>query len=224
MTATDTLAPRSFELFERSTLREFEEIGALIGLRSIITSTEELPSAGGEPALILRASAVAVIANPWIGTSTEFDLQPETVRIAPVLAKLLTDRLLDAVGGAQRVEAFGKAAVVGLDGELEHAGALIHTPYFGNLVREALGGTSILCFADGRAAPGGNIRVPLWHKTAASTRSHYQSLDVSLRDAPHTDEIAVIAAVSTGPRPHARIGDRATDLPVTSEILKGIAL
>ena len=141
-----------------------------------------------------------------------------------MLAKLLSDRLLQALGGAEKVEAFGKAALVGSDGELEHAGALIHTPFFGNLLREALGGTSIICFVDGRGVPGESLRVPMWHKTAAATRTHYQTLDLSLPDAPHAGEIAVIAAASTGPRPHARIGDRTTDQVITSEILKGIQL
>lgn len=196
-----------------------------VGVRRITTATEEVMRDGGTPAAtsILRASAVAVLANPWIGTASDEDLQPATERIAPIVAKLIADRLLATLGGADAVEAFGKAAVVGLRGETEHAAALVHTPYFGNLVREFLEGTSIICFADDRADAGTSIRVPLWHKTAAATRSHYQTLDVQLTDAPHADEIAVIAVASTGPRPHARIGDRTTDRAVTSEVLKGIA-
>lgn len=213
----------TWDLASASTLRGFEPVAAAIGMRGIRTAVEELPGHEGAPS-IRRAAAIAIIRNPWAGTGTEHDLQPETERIAPVLAKLLSDRLLDALGGQDAVQAFGKAAVVGLDGELEHAGALIHTPYFGNLVREALGGTSILCFADARSEVGESHRIPLWHKTAAATRDFYQSLDVHLADAPHAGEIAVIAAASTGPRQHARIGDRTTDRTITSEILKGIAL
>ncbi|MCR8669546.1 amino acid synthesis family protein [Agrococcus sp. HG114] len=211
------------DLTSASTLRGYEPIAAAIGLRGIRTVVEELPGAPAAPAT-RRAAAIAIIRNPWAGTGTDHDLQPETERIAPVLAKLLSDRLLHALGGADAVQAFGKAAVVGVDGELEHAGALIHTPYFGNLVREALGGTSILCFADARSEAGESHRIPLWHKTAAATRDFYQSLDVHLADAPHRGEIAVIAGAATGPRPHARIGDRATDRAVTSDILKGITL
>lgn len=204
--------------------RDRDELARRIGVRKLVTATEELVSDGGTPAArtILRASAVAVLANPWIGTGTDEDLQPATERIAPTLARLLADSLLDALGGAGEVEAFGKAAVVGLRGEIEHAGALVHTPYFGNLVREFLEGTSIICFSDDRAEAGTSIRVPLWHKTQAATRSHYQTLDVPLADAPHPDEIVVIAAASTGPRPHARIGDRTTDKPIDSSILEGI--
>lgn len=219
---TTIAAAGTIDLHSASTLAGYEPIATAVGVRSLRTVVEELPVPGRTP--IKRAAAVAVIANPWAGTGTDRDLQPETERIAPVLAKLLADRLLDVLGGAKAVQAFGKAAVVGLEGETEHAGALIHTPYFGNLVREALEGTSILCFADGRSEAGATLRIPLWHKTAAATRDYYQSLDVHLPDAPHAREIAVIAAAATGPRPYARIGDRTTDRTVISEILKGIQL
>ncbi|NYF14015.1 hypothetical protein HDC34_002309 [Pseudoclavibacter sp. JAI123] len=200
------------------------ERAVALGVRKIFTAYEDVISDGGvdAPTAIRQASAVAVVRNPWIGQGKLADLTEATAEVAPVVAKLLSDRLLAALGGAGKVEAFGKAAVVGLEGEIEHAGALIHTPYFGNLLREFLEGTSIICFSDTRADAGGDLRVPLWHKTAAATRSHYQSLDVHLADAPHRDEIAVIAVASSGPRPHPRIGDRTTDVPVTSDILKGI--
>lgn len=210
------------DLSNRSTLDAYEDLARAIGLRKISCTVEELPH--HELGAITRATATAVIPNPWLGTGTSQDLSERTEAIAPLLAKLLSDRLLHALGGAEKVEAFGKAALVGSDGELEHAGALIHTPFFGNLLREALGGTSIICFVDGRGVPGESLRVPMWHKTAAATRTHYQTLELSLPDAPHAGEIAVIAAASTGPRPHARIGDRTTDQVITSEILKGIQL
>jgi len=222
MNNTLTAVSHNVDLSQRSTLKDYSDIAASIGLRKLSRTVEEVPHA--QLGSIKRATATAVIANPWLGTGIDHDLAERTEAIAPLLAKLLADRLLEDLGGAERVEAFGKAALVGLDGELEHAGALIHTPFFGNLLREALEGTSILCFVDGRATPGEQLRVPLWHKTAAATRSHYQSLELSLPDAPQAGEIAVIAAASTGPRPHARIGDRTTDRPVTSEILKGIHL
>ena len=82
------------------------------------------------------------------------DLSAEVERIAPALARLLTAKLVDALGGVDAVEAFGKAAIVGTAGEIEHGGALIHTPYFGNLMREFLDGESIICFADTRAEAG----------------------------------------------------------------------
>lgn len=212
----------SCDLSTRSTLAGYADIAAATGLRKLSSTVEEVPHE--KLGTITRATAMAVIANPWLGTGPDHDLSERTEAIAPLLAKLISDRLLEALGGVDRVEAFGKAALVGSGGELEHAGALIHTPFFGNLLREALGGTSIICFADGRGVPGETLRVPMWHKNAAATRTHYQTMDLFLPDAPHAGEIAVIAAASSGPRPHARIGDRTTDLPVTSEILKGIQL
>ncbi|MDI3423597.1 amino acid synthesis family protein [Streptomyces luteolus] len=180
-----------------------------------------LTEAGQAPARpARRASVAAVIRNPWVGSGPGVDLAAEQLRIAPALAKLLTDRLVGALGGVDAVEAFGKAAVVGTAGEIEHAGALIHTPYFGNLVREYLEGKSIICFADTRAEAGETLVVPLWHKTHAATRSHYQTVGARVPDAPRADELVVIAAASTGPRPHPRIGDRLTDPVVTTKTLE----
>ncbi|MFJ5700274.1 amino acid synthesis family protein [Arthrobacter sp. NPDC093139] len=219
-----TLTSLSTDGTEDQPTAAMEELARGIGVRKITVLTEELlrDGPGALPTRVTRAAAAAVIRNPWAGSPVSTDLASETERIAPVLAKVLTDRLTAALGGADQIEAFGKSAVVGLNGEVEHAAALIHTPYFGNLVREFLEGTSILSFSDDRAEPGTSIAVPMWHKEAASTRSHYQTLTLSLSDAPHRNEIVVIAAASSGSRPHPRIGDRTTDRPVTAEILEGI--
>ncbi|WP_260848330.1 amino acid synthesis family protein [Brevibacterium aurantiacum] len=203
----------------------FDELAQRLGVRSITIQREEILAEAGvglsEP--LQQAAAVAVLRNPWIDSiDPHSDLGPATERIAPVLAKVLTDRLLSILGSAENVEAFGKGAVVGVDGEIEHAGALIHTPYFGNILREMLEGTSVICFADGRSGPSSSIRVPMWHKAHATSRDHYQTIDIHLSDSPRADEICVIAAASTGPRPFARIGDRRTDGTVTTEILKGL--
>lgn len=194
---------------------------ARVGIRKVVLYRETvLSESGREPARPSeRATVAAVIANPWVGTGPTTDLSPEVAVIAPVLARLLTDRLIEALGGADRIEAFGKAAVVGTAGEIEHAGALIHTPYFGNLMRDFLGGESIICFADTRAEAGEALVVPMWHKTRAATRSHYQTITARVSDAPRADEVVVIAAASTGPRPHPRIGDRTTDPVITAESL-----
>lgn len=202
----------------------FEGLAQQLGVRKLTVLRDEIRQEAGAPLQtpLQQAAAIAVLPNPWLGKGPEEDLSEATRRIAPVLGKLLSDRLIDSLGGVDNIEAFGKAGLVGLDGELEHAGALIHTPYFGNIVRELLDGTSVLCFADGRAAASTSIRVPLWHKQHATSRKHYQTIDVHLPDAPHADEICVIAAASTGPRPFPRIGDRSTDGQVTTEILKGL--
>ena len=156
------------------------------------------------------------------GPAPDADLSAGVEAVAPQLARLLTDCLIDALGGVEDVEAFGKAAVVGTAGEIEHAAALIHTPFFGNLMRDFLDGESIICFADARADAGESLVVPMWHKTHAATRSHYQTISARVSDAPRADEIVVIAAASTGPRPHARIGDRTTDPAVNAENRRGI--
>ncbi|WP_380173120.1 amino acid synthesis family protein [Kineococcus sp. DHX-1] len=196
--------------------------GAGVEVRKLVVYRETvLTEAGSAPAVPAeRASAAAVIRNPWVGTPAATDLGPAVSAIAPSLARILTDALLHALGGVDAVEAFGKAAVVGTAGEIEHGAALIHTPYFGNLVRAHLGGESIICFADTRGDAGETLVVPLWHKNHAATRSHYQTVAVRVADAPRADEIVVVAAASTGPRPHARIGDRTTDPAVTPALLE----
>ena len=186
---------------------------ATLRVRKLVTQVEEVQlEAGQRPEVpALRASVAAVLDNPWLATPPDTDLGADVVRIAPSLARSLTDRLLALLGGQEEIEAFGKAALVGSAGELEHGAALIHTPYFGNLMRTFLGGESIICFADMRCEAGESITVPMWHKTAAATRTHYQTVTARVADAPRANEIVVIAAAATGPRPHPRIGDRTTD-------------
>ncbi|MGU3502976.1 amino acid synthesis family protein [Mycobacterium sp. C31M] len=195
-----------------------------IHLRKLVVQRDAVITEGGvHPARPARqASVAAVIANPWVGTDPSRDLSAEVESIAPALARLLSERLIDTLGGADAVEAFGKAAIVGTAGEIEHGGALIHTPYFGNLMREFLEGTSIICFADTRADAGDPLVIPLWHKTAAATRSHYQTVTTRISDGPRADEIVIIAAGSTGPRPHPRIGDRTTDPAVSLKSLESV--
>lgn len=191
-------------------------------VRTIVTHVDEVWAEPGGPRVgpVRRAAAAAVVANPWAGRPVGCDLGEEAPELAARLAVELTGRLLERLGGAAAVAAFGKGAVVGLDGEVEHGAALIHTPYFGNLLREMTGGTSIIAFADDRSAAGSPLTVPLWHKTAAATRSHYQTVQIRVPDAPRPDEIVVVAAAAAGPRPHPRIGDRTTDADVTLEDVK----
>jgi hypothetical protein len=204
-----------------------ERVDEAIGLRKLVLYRDAVVTEAGRAPqrATRRASVAAVVRNPWLGAGPAGELSElsrEVSRVAPVLARLLTDRLIRSLGGVDEIEAFGKAAVVGVGGEIEHAAAVIHTPYFGNLVREFLEGESIICFADTRAEAGETLVVPLWHKTHAATRSHYQTITARVPDAPRADEIVVIAAASTGPRPHPRIGDRATDPVVTAANLEAV--
>lgn len=184
-----------------------------VRIRKICTAVEDLVAELGEPvaAPVRRAAVAAVITNPWAGRGVVPDLAGEVAAVAPTLAHQISERLIAALGGTGRIEAFGKAAIVGLGGEIEHAGALIHTPYFGNLVRELTEGTSIIVFSDDRLDAGGALTVPMWHKVQAARRSHYQTITVRIPDAPRADEIVVIAAGSSGARPNARLGDRTSD-------------
>ena len=160
----------------------------------------------------LRMFAVAaVIENPWAGKYIE-DLKPEILSIAPPLGKELTQRITNLVGGGDRIEAYGKAAVVGLDGEIEHASALIHTLRFGNFYREAVGAKSYLSFTNTRGPADSPIMIPLMDKNDAGRRSHYLTIQFSIADAPRPDEIVVAIGGSIGGRPHHRIGDRYQDL------------
>ena len=202
----------------------YHAFGATNPVRKVVLHREQVVHEnGGAPARpAVRAAVAAVVANPWAGTGPGHDLSAEVEALAPYLAKLLTERLVDALGEVASIEAFGKGAIVGTAGEVEHAGALIHTPYFGNLMRDFLEGQSIICFADTRADAGQSLVVPMWHKTHAATRSHYQTIAMAISDAPRADEIVVVAAASTGPRPHPRIGDRTTDPAVTADVLERI--
>ena len=192
-----------------------------LGIRKIVYYSEEILLENGQAPAVpaVRATAAAVIANPWLGGDPGDDLSPEVVRIAPGLARKLTDVLAENLGGVDSIQAFGKAAIVGTDGEIEHGAALIHTPFFGNLVREYFEGESIICFADDRADAGAALVVPLWHKSAAATRTHYQTISTRIGDAPRPGEIVVVLGASTGPRPHSRIGDRLTDPIVKADTL-----
>ena len=184
------------------------------GVRKTVTFTETTHREGGKeahPPLQLLAAA-AVIDNPWAGRGFVEDLRPAIQEIAPVLGRLLTDEILRLAGSGDAVEAYGKAAVVGTAGEVEHASAVIHTLRFGNIYRDAVGAESYLSFTNTRGGPDAPISIPLMHKHDAGKRSHYLTIQFSIADAPGPDEIVVALGASIGGRPHHRIGDRYQDL------------
>ncbi|MBU4612744.1 amino acid synthesis family protein [Achromobacter sp. GG226] len=183
-------------------------------IRKIVTYTETTLIEGGKDAprpLVLHAAA-AVLTNPWAGRGFVEDLQPEIQAVAPVLGEMLTERLLALAGSGETVEGYGKAAVVGTSGEIEHASALIHTLRFGNFYRKAVGAKSYLSFTNVRGGPNCAIAIPLMHKHDEGMRSHYLTVQFAINDAPAPDEIVVALAASIGGRPHHRIGDRYQDL------------
>ena len=115
-------------------------------------------------------------------------------------------------GSGDAVEGYGKAAVVGTSGEIEHASALIHTLRFGNNFRNAVGAKSYLSFTNTRGGPNCPVVIPMMHKLDEGMRSHYLTIQFSILDAPAPDEIVVALGASIGGRPHHRIGDRYQDL------------
>jgi len=157
-------------------------------------------------------AAIAVVKNPWAGSDFVENLKPQIAATAPVLGELLTGMILEAVGSGAAVEAYGKAAVVGLAGEIEHASALIHTLRFGNHYRKAVGAKSYLAFTNTRGPANAPLMIPLMDKNDEGRRSHYLTIQTAVPDAPAADEIIVALGASVGGRPHHRIGDRYQDL------------
>lgn len=182
-------------------------------IRKIACFTEEVFIEGGKTAErpVTMGVAAAVLKNPWAGRGFVEDLRPEILALAPGLAEELVSRLLKLVP-AEKVEAYGKAAVVGTNGEIEHGSALIHTLRFGNHFREAAGGTTYLSFTNTRAPAGVLVSLPMTHKTVTGTRSHFITMNFTIADAPAPDEILIAIGVSDGGRIHPRIGDRFQDM------------
>jgi hypothetical protein len=160
----------------------------------------------------LMAAAAAVIVNPWAGRGFVEDLRPEILGYAPALGDMLVPMLLQLLGGGDKVEAYGKAAVCGVNGEVEHASGFIHTLRFGNKFRQAVDGKSYLSFTNRRGGPGSSIQIPMMHKLDEGLRSHYLTLEFSIADAPGPDEIVIAIGGATGGRAHPRIGNRYLDM------------
>ena len=183
-------------------------------IRKIVTYIDETLIEGGRvaPAPLRLFAVAAVVRNPWAARGFVEDLGPDIRALAPVLGEILTTRILSLAGSGEAVEGYGKAAIVGTDGEIEHASALIHTLRFGNIFRKAVGAKSSLSFTNVRGGPGCALAIPMMHKHDEGMRSHYLTVQFSIADAPAPDEIVVALGASIGGRPHHRIGDRYQDL------------
>jgi hypothetical protein len=152
-----------------------------------------------------KACAVAVIRNPFAGRYVE-DLS-DLIDIGAELGGLLGKRCVEALGILpQAAESYGKAALVGEDGELEHAAAILH-PGLGKPLRDAVEkGAALVPSSKRRGGPGVVLDIPLGHKDAAYVRSHFDGMQVWLNDSPRAHEIMVAVAVTDSGRPLARIG------------------
>jgi amino acid synthesis protein len=177
-----------------------------VRVRKKLILLEEIFHEGGPVAAVppRRGAALAVIHNPFAGAYVENiadfmeDLKPVGLSMA--------QSLIAALGGDPRVvEGYGKGAIVGTAGELEH-GALWHVPG-GYAMRDLLGGAKAIVASTKKVgAPGTRLDVPVTHINASYVRSHFDAMEVGINDAPRADEILLALVMTTGPRVHARVG------------------
>ena len=174
-------------------------------IRKIVTVVEETVTEMGRPVTppTRRAAAVAVIENPFAGGWHE-SLQPAMDRLKP-LGLEMSRRLIEALGGRDGIDGYGKGTIVGEAGELEH-GALWHVPG-GYAMRELLGESRAIVPSSTKVAGlGATLDVPLGHINAAYVRSHFDAMEVRVPDAPRSHEIVFVLCMAKGPRIHARMG------------------
>jgi hypothetical protein len=180
-------------------------------VRKIVTVVEEVCAEGGRE--VTPAARVAVVAvvieNPWAGQGFVEDLQPGIEENASALGALLAPQVLEALDAP--AEAYGKAGIVGLDGEIEHGSALIHTLKFGDHFRKAARATTLLPAVEKRGPAGVVFDIPLKHVTDATIRSHHQTIEVRIADAPHPGELVIALAAAAQGRPQQRLAALSTE-------------
>jgi hypothetical protein len=181
------------------------EAGGKMPIKRVLTFLDETRIADGREAVppLRKAAVVAIIDNPFAGRFVE-DLSPLTHASEAIGREIcvIAVRLL----APDQAASYGKAAVVGTNGEQEHGNAML-TTVFGNVMREAAGGGKAwISSMTKRAAPGATIDIPLAHKDALYVRSHYDGMSLTLPDAPRPNEIAIIAVYATRGRPNHRVG------------------
>ncbi|UVC06519.1 amino acid synthesis family protein [Rhizobium sp. TH2] len=181
-------------------------------IRKLAVFVEEVHSEMGQAVSppTRKAAAVAVIRNPFAGRYVA-DLSP-LMDIGAELGGLLGRKCVEALGiSPSQAESYGKAAMVGEDGELEHAAAILH-PTMGKPLREAVEkGAALVPSSKKRGGPGQVLDIPLGHKDAAYVRSHFDGMEVWLNDSPRAGEIMVAVAVTDSGRPLARVGGLKTN-------------
>ncbi|MFT7594929.1 MAG: hypothetical protein ACI8R4_002255 [Paracoccaceae bacterium] len=190
-------------------------------IRKIAVNIEETHSEMGRAISppTRKAVAVAVIENPFAGVYQE-DLS-DLMEIGAELGGLLGDKCVAALGiTPDQAESYGKSAMVGENGELEHAAAILH-PKLGAPLRTAVEqGAALVASSKKMGSPGQVLDVPLGHKDAAYVRSHFDGIEVRLNDAPRAGEIMVAVAVTDSGRPLPRVGGLTHDEAVGKDGLR----
>ena len=173
-------------------------------IRKTITFREIIERDGlGEPCTpISRVVVAVVLANPFAGRHVE-DLSPLFDAGGELGERLMADAVAQLAGPPV---SYGKAAIVGGNGDIEHGGAMIH-PKLGKPMRAAIGGGEAIIPSNAKvAAPGTAIDIPLGHKDNVWSFDHFDTMTVMVADAPRADEIVLCMAVADGGRPHPRVG------------------
>jgi hypothetical protein len=180
-------------------------------VRKFLTIVEEILHEGGPVAdkPLKRGAVLAVIENPFAGKYHE-EISPFMKDLEP-LGLDMANRLIAALGGDRNdIQGYGKGAIVGQAGELEH-GALWHVPG-GYAMREALGDAKAIVPSTKKVGgPGTRLDVPVTHINASYVRSHFDGMEVGVPDAPRANEIVVTLVMTTGARIHARVGGLSAD-------------
>lgn len=174
-------------------------------IKRTLTFMEETGEAAGQHVdpLLRKVAVAAIIDNPFAGRF-ERDLSRLTDASGEIGKHICG--LAVALLGPHQPESYGKAAVIGMNGEQEHGVAML-TTVFGNVMRDAAGGGKAwISSLTKRAAPGATIDIPLAHKDALYVRSHYDGVTITLPDAPLPNEIVVICAYANRGRPNHRVG------------------
>jgi len=174
-------------------------------IRKVITNVEEIHYEGFKESdmPIHKCYAAAVIENPFAGRY-ENDLS-QLSDIGEYLGEYLSKSAVKALGGAP-VHSYGKGAIIGLNGELEHGAAILH-PKLGKPMREAIGGGKAIIPSSKKVGGAGTaLDIPLHYKDAAFVRTHYDAMEVRIPDAPKDNEIVVALVFTDHGRPHPRIG------------------
>lgn len=183
---------------------------SLVKIRKKLLNIETVYHEGGPPADIpVKMGSISVVLhNPYAGRYVE-DLTP-FVKDATEMAKLIVPELIEALGGVDKIQAYGKGAIVGTNGELEH-GAIWHIaggwPMRENLPKAK----SIVPAAKVVAAAGTRLHVPLHHIEACYVRSHFSTIEVGTVDGPRPDELLYTLVMATGGRVHERLGGLRTN-------------